>query len=51
MLTKLSSPGFDKAYLGAMAKDQEQDVAEFRRMTEQGQTTKAIQGKMQGAAR
>jgi len=37
MLTKLSSPGFDKAYFGAMAKDQEQDVAEFRRMSEQGQ--------------
>ena len=37
MLTKLSSPGFDKAYLAAMAKDQEQDVAEFRRMSEQGQ--------------
>jgi putative membrane protein len=70
-LTKLSSPGFDKVYLDAMAKDQEQDVAEFRRMSEQGQdpdlkawvartlptlesqlqTIKAIQGKMQGAAR
>ena len=37
MLTKLSSPGFDKAYLAAMTKDQEQDVAEFRRMSEQGQ--------------
>ena len=37
MLTKLSSPGFDKAYLAAMAKDQEHDVAEFRRMSEQGQ--------------
>ena len=37
MLTKLSSPGFDKAYLAGMAKDQEQDVAEFRRMSEQGQ--------------
>jgi putative membrane protein len=36
-LTKLSSPGFDKAYLEAMAKEQEQDVAEFRRMSEQGQ--------------
>jgi putative membrane protein len=36
-LTKLSSPAFDKAYLEAMAKDQEQDVAEFRRMSEQGQ--------------
>ena len=32
-----SSPGFDKAYLAAMAKDQEQEVAEFRRMSEQGQ--------------
>jgi putative membrane protein len=29
--------GFDKAYLAAMANDQEQDVAEFRRMSEQGQ--------------
>ena len=37
MLTKLSSPGFDKAYQEAMAKDQEQDIAEFRRMSEQGQ--------------
>jgi len=37
MLTKLSSPAFDKAYLEAMAKHQEQEVAEFRRMSEQGQ--------------
>jgi putative membrane protein len=37
MLTKLSRPGFDEAYLEAMSKDQEQDVADFRRMSEQGQ--------------
>jgi putative membrane protein len=37
MLTKLSRPEFDKAYLAAMVKDQEQDIAEFRRMSEQGQ--------------
>src|SRR6185503_15329510 len=37
MLTKLSKPEFDKAYLAAMVKDQERDIADFRRVSEQGQ--------------
>ena len=59
MLTKLSSPGFDKAYLGAMVNDQEQDVTEFRRISEQGQdpdlkawaarTLPALEGQLQTA--
>src|SRR6185436_3681089 len=55
MLTKLSSPGFDKAYLAAMAKGQDPDLKAWAARTQptlegQLQTVKAVQGTM-GASR
>ena len=37
MLTKLSSPGLRQGVLGGDGQGSERDVAEFRRMSEQGQ--------------
>jgi putative membrane protein len=54
-----TTPGFDKAYLAAMVNDQEQDVTEFRRISDQGQdpdlkawaarTLPALEGQLQTA--